>query len=80
LVVPRIAPRLGAGAPGAPAAAGWLFSAVFVLAAEEPWFADPVVEDDEEDEDVLELLVAGDELDELDEEPPAFPTSDLPPP
>ena len=52
-VVPRIAPRLEAGAPGAPAVADCAFSAVFVLVLEascpEPVAAVPEDDDDEVD-------------------------------
>ena len=62
-VVPRIAPRLDAGAPGAPDVADCAFSAVFVLALEvswpEPVDADPAEEDDDDD---VELDADDDEL------------------
>lgn len=52
-VVPRIAPRLEAGAPGAPDVADCAFSAVLVLALEvswpEPVDAEPAEEEDDDD-------------------------------
>src|SRR5260370_3599859 len=62
-VVPRIAPRLDAGAPGVPAMADCAFSAVFVLAVEEFW-PEPVAVALEEEDDVddAELAVEDVEL------------------
>src|SRR6266849_724129 len=57
LVVPRMAPRLDAGAPGTPAAADCAFSAVFVLAVEEFWPEPVAVEPEEDDVDEVELDV-----------------------
>lgn len=79
-VVPRIAPRLDCGAPGAPDVAFCPFNAVFVL----PEFAllCDDVSAEEVDEDVeLELLldVVEDVLEELLDDD-AFPIRDLPPP
>jgi len=51
-VVPRIAPRLDAGAPGAPEVADCVFSAVFVLAVEESWPEPAAAELEEADDDV----------------------------
>ena len=47
MVVPRIAPRLDAGAPGAPDVADCAPRAVFVLVVEEFWLVVPLGEDDE---------------------------------
>jgi hypothetical protein len=64
-VVPRIAPRLDAGAPAVPAVADCVFSAVFVLAVEEFW-PEPVAvaleEEEGDDVDEVELAVEDDEL------------------
>jgi hypothetical protein len=75
-VVPRIAPRLDAGAPGVPAVADCAFSAVFVLAVEEFW-PEPVAValEEEDDVDELELAVEEDEL--VADEP--VPTDFVPP-
>jgi hypothetical protein len=77
-VVPRIAPRLDAGAPGVPAVADCAFSAVFVLAVDEFW-PEPVAveleEDEEDDVDEVELAVEDAEL--VGDEP--VPTDFVPP-
>jgi hypothetical protein len=74
-VVPRIAPRLEAGAPGAPEVADCAFRAWFVLAVEEFWPEPEVVEPEEDDEDV-EVDAEDDEL--MADDPP--PTDFVPPP
>ena len=63
-VVPRIAPRLGAGAPGAPDAADCAFRAVFVLVVEEFWleFEPAAPEEDDEGELVDDELVEDEPL------------------
>lgn len=81
LVVPRIAPRLEVGAPGAPAVAACAFKAVLVLVeVESVWVEEPLEED--EDVDEVELLLLDAVVDVLEElvEDEAFPTSDLPEP
>jgi len=82
-VVPRIAPKLEAGAPGAPEVADCAFSAVFVLPAAEFWpnpaAAAPAEEVDAEDVEV-ELAVADDELAAGDPVPTDFvPPAPKPP-
>lgn len=73
-VDPRIAPRLDAGAPGAPDVTDCPFNAVFVLAEVELDWSDAAVE--EEDVELV-LLDVDDVLDVLvDEE--ALPISDFP--
>lgn len=72
--VPRIAPRLEAGAPGAPEAAVCPVTAVLVLVAA-PTVELPAAEVDDDDE-VLELEVV---LEEEDDEL-ALPTRDFAPP
>jgi hypothetical protein len=76
--VPRIDPRLEAGAPGAPEAAVCPVTAVLVLVAA-PTVELPAAEgDDEDDDDVVEPEVVLDvEDDELEL---ALPTSDFAPP
>ncbi len=61
LVVPRIAPRLEAGAPGAPAVADCAVSAVFVLVVEVSC-PDPVAAALEEEDDDGELDADDEEL------------------
>jgi hypothetical protein len=73
--VPRIAPRLDAGAPGAPEAAVCPVTAVFVLVAA------PTVELPAADVDVDEVLELDVVLEEVADEPElALPTSDFAPP
>jgi hypothetical protein len=74
-VVPRIAPRLDAGAPGVPEVTDCAFSAVFVLAVEEFWPEPVAVEPEEDDVDEVELDVVDDEL--VADGPP--PTDFVPP-
>ena len=71
LVVPRIAPRLDAGAPGAPAVADCAFNAVFVLVVDVSWRV-PVPVEPEDDDDDPELDAAGAELVADDPVPTAF--------
>jgi len=60
-VVPRIAPMLDDGAPGAPEVADCAFSAVFVLVVEDVWPV-PVAVEPEVVDDGAELAVEDDEL------------------
>ena len=78
-VVPRSAPKLDAGAPGAPAPAVCPVTAVFVLVEVAPDWLASVVEDDDE-EDVELLLAVDDVLDEVLVDDEALPTSDFPGP
>jgi hypothetical protein len=75
--VPRIAPRLEAGAPGAPEAAVCPVTAVLVLVAA-PAVELPAAEGDAEEDELLELEVVLEE--EEDELELALPTSDFAPP
>jgi hypothetical protein len=75
--VPRIDPRLEAGAPGAPEAAVCPVTAVLVLVAA-PTVELPAAEVDAEDDEVLELEVVLDEDD--DELELALPARDFVPP
>jgi hypothetical protein len=60
-VVPRIAPRLEAGAPGAPEVADCAFRAVFVLVFDVSWPEPVAAEPDEDDDDDVELDAEDDE-------------------
>jgi hypothetical protein len=75
--VPRIAPRLDAGAPGAPEAAVCPVTAVLVLVVA-PTVELPAADVDVDDDEVLELEVVLEEDD--DELELALPTRDLAPP
>jgi hypothetical protein len=76
-VVPRIAPRLDAGAPGVPAVADCAFSAVFVLAVEEFWPEPVAVALEEEEDDVDEVELAVEDVELVADEP--VPTDFVPP-
>lgn len=75
--VPRIDPRLDAGAPGAPEAAVCPVTAVFVLVAA-PTVELPAADVDVDDDELLELEVVVEEV--VDELELALPTRDLAPP